>query len=114
MQWLQTGQNAKTLYLLSGKPYMGSLYNPLQIPENIIEEKQQRMERMNDKEKFCEVLSSGHDMAMILMNSKQLWLKSQNLHKLEPVKSLSWMADCLILPHPSLRYNWKLFVARGD
>jgi hypothetical protein len=53
-------------------------------------------------------------MAMILMNSKQLWLKSQNLHKLEPVKSLSWMADCLILPHPSLRYNWKLFVARGD
>lgn len=33
------------------------------------------------REDCCETVSSGHDIAVALMNSQQLWLFAQEMHK---------------------------------
>lgn len=43
---------------------------PTQGPGNIIEEEAERTEKVEDKQKCSKMLSSGHDMAMPLMNSQ--------------------------------------------
>lgn len=45
----------------------------------------------------CEMLSSGHDMAVVHMNWKQLWLHVQDLHKIKLVNIPVWIGK--EIPH---------------
>lgn len=37
----------------------------------------------------CRILSSGHDVAAVLINSQEVWTTSQNLYKIKLTKTLS-------------------------
>ncbi|KAL6040806.1 hypothetical protein STEG23_037435 [Scotinomys teguina] len=48
-------------------------------------------EEVEDKEKYYEIPTSGHDMAVIHISFQQLWLSEQDLHKIKPVKISAWI-----------------------
>lgn len=62
----------------------------LQNSEDVTEEVE-GFEELEAGKESCEMGVFGHDMAVELMNSQQLWLSAQDLNKMGPVKSPSWM-----------------------
>lgn len=48
-------------------------------------------------------MSSGHDRAIVLMNSLQLWLASQDLYKIGAIIISSYMWKGLMSPPPLTR-----------
>lgn len=44
----------------------------------IVEEELQSMEELEDREESCEMLSSWHDMTIVIRNSQKLWLSAQD------------------------------------
>ena len=60
-------------------------------------------------------MSPGHDPAIALMQSQQLWLPAQELLKTGPFGILSQMGAGLLKTHPSLKRDcyWQLTLTRG-
>lgn len=50
--------------------------------------------------KSCEMLTSGHDMAIVCINSQQLWLSMKEPNKMKPLKSPAWAGERLLQPIP--------------
>lgn len=44
------------------------------------------------------MMSSGHAMVTAHMNSQQLWLHAQDLHKTEPISTPAFMKEGLLRP----------------
>lgn len=81
--WLRKRQQPKVLkWLLNAHPYVG-LRQPPKGSGNITEDEQQRMEEPKDREDFCEMLPTRYSMAMTLIKPEKLWLRAQDLHKIE-------------------------------
>lgn len=56
----------------------------------------------------CDTLSSGQNMAAVLMNSQQLWLPAQVGHRTEHINIPSWIWKGLLKSAPSLVGYWQL------
>lgn len=60
-------------------------------------------------EEGCEMLSSGHGMAIVLMNSSQLWWPAQY----QVIQNSNMARKELMEPHTWKRSDWQLMVTRG-
>ena len=56
---------------------------------SITEEGGERITRKG--EEFYEMLSSGHDKAVTLMNLQKLWLPAEDLQEIKPVNIPEWV-----------------------
>lgn len=69
---------------------MRHLYYSVHSPGNIAEEGAERMRAKNGEECY-EILTSGHDMTIALMNPQPLWLSAQELHMIRPANITPWV-----------------------
>lgn len=58
---------------------------------------------MDDVVGCCETSSSGHNIAVVLRGSQQLWLPMEDLHKTRPLTFQHGWRRGLLRPHTSLK-----------
>lgn len=47
----------------------------------------ERKQELKNREKYCEMLSSGCNMTVVHMISHQAWIATKDLHKIQPVEN---------------------------
>lgn len=107
-QWMQKLRLLKELRIWDSWLPRSSwlhLHQPLYCSRMIREGGIERMWDPEDREKSCEMPSSGHNTTVTIMNS-HLQLSTLDLHK--TVNSQSWMGKNLMGPYPSLMNYWRL------
>lgn len=68
----------------------------------VLNKKTERMEESRDGEKNYEMMSPGPAMAVTLMDSQQLWLPVQDLHKNKLGRIPAQMVEMISKPNPLL------------
>lgn len=94
-QKLTPEPSAKSKYQQSAQAQMQHLYHLLEGSGTLWKEGQ-RVGRARGLEELSEAASSAHSMAIVFMNSQQLWLPAQG----KPVSTLVKNSEEPMSPHP--------------
>lgn len=80
---LKHAQSAKGRWLWNAQPQMRHLCHP--FPAGLRDHPSGSSKRLWVHKDLCKTVSSEYNMAIVLMNSQQLWLPVKDLYKIKPL-----------------------------